>query len=360
MTQCPINNLPICLEQPFLTACEKNDFKRAEACLNLDADPNVKTEDGSWSGLLYAAGKNYQRISDLLLSHPKINVNIRDRDDWTPLMWTCRNGHSEITQKLVSTPGVDLNCQNSDGNTAAILAASHNQTECLKILATQDSVEWNIQDDDFGGTAAMCAVYQNNVESVRILLTIPTINWNLRKNDNSSAVTIALEGGNEEIINLVLSAGGLELDIDQLKSQNVFDEAVTACKEFVLGKMGDNRIDDEEMITSFALEHNMVEIAKVLVEDALIKGQTFGRKSATPLKRKAPPTPASAPPSEESDREECPVCLEVFTSRMRIHQCTQGHFTCELCRNQMESCSECREPFIGRAHGYERILRRHI
>ena len=200
----------------------------------------------------------------MLLSHPKINVNIRGVNDCSPLILSCCNGHSEITQKLVSTPGVDLNCQNSDGNTAAMIAACHNQTECLKILATQDSVEWNIQDDDFGGTAAMCAVYQNQVENVRILLTIPSINWNMRMNDNSSAVTIALEGGNKEIINLVLSAGGLALDVDHMKSKNVFDKAVTACKEFVLGKMGDDGIDDEEMITSFALENDMVEIAKVL------------------------------------------------------------------------------------------------
>jgi len=364
MSKCPTNKLPICLQQPFLTACKKNDFNRAEACLRLDADPNVKTEDGRKSGLIYAAKYNYQRICNLLLSHPKINVNIRGWRDNTPLMESCREGHSEITQKLVSAPGVDLNCQSLLGSTAAILAALNNQTECLKILATQDSVKWNIQSND-GWTAAMWAVNNKHVENVRILLTIPTINWNLRKNDKaskpySSAVTIAFEGGNKEIINLVLSAGGLELDIDYLKSLNVFDKAVTACKEFVLGKMGDEGIYDEEMITSFALEHDMVEITKVLVEDAFDKGRTNGHKSAPPLKKEAPPAPASAPPSEESYREECPVCLEVFTSRMRIHQCTQGHFTCELCRNQMESCSECREPFIGRAHGYERILRRHI
>ena len=66
------------------------------------------------------------------------------------------------------------------------------------------------------------------------------------------------------MINLVLSAGGLELDIDHLKSQNVFDKAVTACQEFVLEKMGDEGIDDKEMITLFALEHDMDEFAKIL------------------------------------------------------------------------------------------------
>ena len=93
MSRCPCNNVPLCLEQTFLTACENNDFKRAEACLNLDADPNVKTKDGYYSGLLYAAKENYQRIFDMLLSHPKINVNIRGYCDNTPLMMSCYEGH---------------------------------------------------------------------------------------------------------------------------------------------------------------------------------------------------------------------------------------------------------------------------
>ena len=75
---------------------------------------------------------------------------------------------------------------------------------------------------------------------------------------------MALRNGKKDIINLVLSAGGLELDIDHLKSWDVFYKAVTACQEFVFGKMGDDGIEDEEMIISFALEHDMVEIAKVL------------------------------------------------------------------------------------------------
>ena len=100
MSNCPMQDLPICLHQTLLNACEKNDFKRAEACLNLDAHPNVKTKDGDWSGLLYAAKKNYQRIFDLLLSHPKINVNIRGSEDYTPLIWSCREGHSEILRSL--------------------------------------------------------------------------------------------------------------------------------------------------------------------------------------------------------------------------------------------------------------------
>ena len=44
----------------------------------------------------------------------------------------------------------------------------------------------------------------------------------------------------------------------------VFDNAVNACQKFVLEKMGNDGIDDKEMITLFALEHDMNEFAKIL------------------------------------------------------------------------------------------------
>ena len=75
---------------------------------------------------------------------------------------------------------------------------------------------------------------------------------------------MAFEKGNEEIINLVLSAEGLQLDVDHLKSQKVFAKAVTACQKYVFKKMGDDGIFDKEMITLFALENDMDEFAKIL------------------------------------------------------------------------------------------------
>ena len=40
------------------------------------------------------------------------------------------------------------------------------------------------------------------------------------------------------------------------------------------------------------------------------------------------------------------VCFRVFTSSMKIHQCTQGHFTCEQCRNQMEVITKNKQLFV--------------
>ena len=274
-------DFPRCLEQFFLTACEINDIEKVGACLILEADPNIQTEDGEClCGLIYAAEKNYPELCDLLLAHPQINVNIRDGDDWTPLMLSCWGSHSEITGKLARAPGVDFNCRSSDGETAAIWAAAKNKTECLQILATQESVDWNIQ-DDYGCTAAICAVARNHVECVRILLTIPQVNWNLKTNDkdpyypNSSALTLALEDGNKEMINLVLTANGLQLYIDHLKSKDVFSEAVTACQDF---EMGEDRVNDKEMVT-----RRMEEREREECECPVREGFTLGSGPPPPL-----------------------------------------------------------------------------
>merc|ERR1719308_535480 len=128
---------------------------------------------------------------------------------------------------------------------------------------------------------------------------------------------------------------------------NVFAEAVTACREFVVEEMGGDGIYDKEMIILFALDHGMDKFAKILVKDLMDDNGEEKIEEKNNEEKKL----------EDMYREECPVCLNVFTSSMKIQQCTQGHFTCEPCRNKMECCSECREPFMGRAFGYERILR---
>ena len=53
---------------------------------------------------------------------------------------------------------------------------------------------------------------------------------------------MALEKRNKEIVDMLLSVEGLELDIDHLKSKNMFSKAVTACQKFVSEKMGNDRM----------------------------------------------------------------------------------------------------------------------
>ena len=127
------NQLRNLLKQEFIKYCQKNDLKRAEACLTLDVDVNTVSEDGHWSGLTVAAHKNYTELLEILLSHPQIKINnttdpggvlagLSGRQR-TPLMFASIAGNSAIVSRLVQVPGLDINYQDEYGITAAHLAS---------------------------------------------------------------------------------------------------------------------------------------------------------------------------------------------------------------------------------------------
>ena len=53
---------------------------------------------------------------------------------------------------------------------------------------------------------------------------------------------------------------------------------------------------------------------------------------------------------------ECPVCYVKFSRNIKVFQCSAGHFVCERCYHQIQSCPKCRGPMIGRCHDFEQFL----
>ena len=56
------------LEASFLDACKNNDLLRVNLCIEAGVDVNVKTADGKYFGLMYAAENNNTNLCDLLLT----------------------------------------------------------------------------------------------------------------------------------------------------------------------------------------------------------------------------------------------------------------------------------------------------
>ena len=73
--------------------------------------------------------------------------------EWTALMFACVKGHHRIVEILVSAPKIDLNIQSFRDlyeKTAAHFAASTSQKfdnyKCLEILTETTNVDWNLKD----------------------------------------------------------------------------------------------------------------------------------------------------------------------------------------------------------------------
>ena len=165
------------LSERFLKYCEENNLDEVKKCLSQGMDVNTVSEDGhKWSGLHFAAIKNYQKLLDLLLSQPGIDVNLptTTADNWTPLMYICNEGHHEMVRRLVQVPGINILYKDVDGNTALHHAAEGGNSECLEELAKVPGLDWNCKNDE-GETPLDLASNSGYSKCVRIIMAQPGV-----------------------------------------------------------------------------------------------------------------------------------------------------------------------------------------
>ena len=54
---------------------------------------------------------------------------------------------------------------------------------------------------------------------------------------------------------------------------------------------------------------------------------------------------------------ECPVCFELMIPPIKIFNCPNGHLLCEMCKPNIQLCTLCRNPYVGRATAMEQIIK---
>ena len=98
------------------------------------ADPN--STNGHETLLMAAAFGNHEKIVDLLLAQPWIEVNKRGRRyNDTALHNACASGSNACLIKLLAVPGVDVNVLDRNNETPIMWAVSSGNTEAVRLMA---------------------------------------------------------------------------------------------------------------------------------------------------------------------------------------------------------------------------------
>lgn len=98
------------------------DLKTIETILsNPNFDINKLWPDYSYNSsnttlLTQAIIDNKKEIVKLILKHPKLKINARDKEENTPLMTACFWSRRDIIKLLVEHPNISLNIKDSKGN----------------------------------------------------------------------------------------------------------------------------------------------------------------------------------------------------------------------------------------------------
>jgi len=101
----------------MLAAVEKGDAKKLAELMRQDPGFDVNKEDGHWRSLLHHTCYDSRRsaVIPLLLAHPNIDVNLKDKNEWTPFYYACVFGSSTCVHEVLKDSRVDVNVPNNDG-----------------------------------------------------------------------------------------------------------------------------------------------------------------------------------------------------------------------------------------------------
>jgi len=126
----------------------------------------------------------------LLLTHPKIDVNIQDREGRTALHRAADvdNNNLETTKLLLAHPKIDVNLQDSKGNTPLHMAIENykdESVEIIKLLLAEPRMDVNLQNNE-GNTPLHSAAKSEDLDKIELLLAHPKINISILNKEGIS------------------------------------------------------------------------------------------------------------------------------------------------------------------------------
>ena len=213
-------------QPPLIAAIQTGSLEAAKVHLAKGADPNCRVvitskpslaenqsgakQTPGETALDLAVDRQSEPFVKLLLDH-KANPNLTGPYGWTPLMSACQRGSLPIV-KLLLKRGAKPNLRNVHGDTAVIFAANMDSVGMVQALLGAGA-------DINGGTGqtALQIAVQSGAEKTVAYLLSKKADPNFRRTGYRSAMEMAEQGYNDEILAMLKKAGGKARSASELK-----------------------------------------------------------------------------------------------------------------------------------------------
>ena len=134
-----------------------------------------------------------------------VDVNAPNCLGCVPLMYAAGSGHTEVTKLLLAQPAICVNIRNNDRLTTFMLA----------MQVGRDASGWT----NSGGSGS-------GQEQLRKMMDLPApgeMDW--ARNDKWTALMEAASFGQSEVVSLLLTVPGIELDVVNIRGQTAAEVA---------------------------------------------------------------------------------------------------------------------------------------
>ena len=226
------------LSDLFLNACKEHDLEKVRACLTLGVDINYTDQDGhsglyhivdiSYKFLNWSRYDQYEKLFDLFVEHPDLNIDQVNRDEIL-----AHSAHDvKKVRKLCNLPGIDVNA----GNPIAA-ALDYGSYVSVEYLLQQTGLNLDVK--SYGGKSvghsavSGFSVFDSSLKCLELLSKDPRVNWNVRNYRGETPIMVALRKKEMEMVKILLKTPGVSLaDVTKSKEgENLLKEVLQEAEE---------------------------------------------------------------------------------------------------------------------------------
>ena len=122
---------------------------------------------------------------------------------YTALHWACARGHDKIATMLLAHPSVDVNQKNKNGCTPFLYACSNGKTTCVQLLLKDARVKVN-ERNNIGSTPLLWAAHYGHLEVIKCWIASGReMDLGEPGNENNDAIGVATKQGRTDVVSLL-------------------------------------------------------------------------------------------------------------------------------------------------------------
>ena len=249
--------------------------------------------------------------------------------------------------KLFIKYGARTNTVTSYGGTLLHLSVWLAKNEIASFLIQKDLCNINSQNCK-GETALHVAIHTNNIGIIEYLIS-SNANVGLPNKEGNTPLQCAIQLGCLDAVRIIISS-------TMLKSMSLLQNIKII--ESTENKENQNTVYD--IRTNLSLCYDVALKSQSIIQEELKHIKNLNQRLAQ-VNETTCPSPEEVPilgmssecrhnsPNNKLTLEykitsECPICLQSLKPPVRIYQCMEGHYFCELCKQNphMKTCPYCR------------------
>lgn len=229
---------------PLQIAARFKCVETLELLIERGANPSLTSSNGS-TALHLAARRGNDQIAELLLRHPKVDVNAKDLASMTPLHLACVSGNVAISKMLLGR-GADIRAKSNELMTPLHTSVYHGNTEVTAlILQSVTHARGNMKElvgdrDSHNNTILHLAAGANDLNTAELCLQYEA-EIDARRSDGETPLYVATVKGNLQMVQLLVKRGA-DVAAKNAESKSVLHRAAVFNRDDIISFLLDNGV----------------------------------------------------------------------------------------------------------------------